>query len=663
VAEPEDVIIEAAHVATATARSLWLKVSPPAAPPRLNDFRRRLGLFLTTLFPDAPEISAAESPAPRSLLARLASATPAHTLPEAPFASTDGSRIRLPATLEDSPPEAALPTYRLLALEQAARAQRGTSAWLPAGDSLVRDLYLLAEAAAVDQLLMRVAPGLGEELTEARRSARVSRPRARLTPLETAVERLLRALLEASPSTPPRGIPAPGKPTESLAWARAQARRMRGGTGRYRGVAPVFLWGLPTPPAEAAPRSVVESQSHPSAPSARAGRMRRRPRVRPSAPDEDDSRPGIWLPRADDPQESVEDPMGLQRPSDREEQARAEDLGDSLSELPEARLVRTPEPAREVLVSEEPPPRATGLPQAERSTAALVYPEWDWRTERYRIKGAVVRERRLPPGDPAWVERAVRRHAPLIRRVRRDFERLRPLRQTLRGQLEGSDLDVDAYVVFAADRLAGGTPDGRLYLDERRRRRDTAVLLLMDASASTDAWVAGSQRVVDVAKEGLIIVTEALAALGDRHAVFAFRGEGPERVDLLPIKRFEEAAGEPIRRRVAAVEPDGYTRLGAALRHATALLAREPRRHRLLLLLSDGRPNDVDVYEGRYGLEDTRQALAEARVQGVRPFCLTIDREAPRYAARVFGQRDYAVLRQPERMPEVLVTVLRRLLR
>jgi nitric oxide reductase NorD protein len=246
--------------------------------------------------------------------------------------------------------------------------------------------------------------------------------------------------------------------------------------------------------------------------------------------------------------------------------------------------------------------------------------------------------------------------------VRRDFERLRPLRQTLRRQLEGSDLDVDAYVVLAADRLAGGAPDGRLYLDDRRIRRDTGVLLLIDVSASTDAWVAGSRRVIDVAKEGLLIVIEALAALGDRHAVFAFRGEGPERVDLLPVKRFEEGAGDLIRRRVAALEPDGYTRLGAALRHATALLSRELARHRLLLLLSDGRPNDVDLYEGRYGLEDTRQALAEARLQGVRPFCLTIDREAPRYAARVFGNRDYAVLRQPERIPEVLVTVLRQLL-
>ena len=103
--------------------------------------------------------------------------------------------------------------------------------------------------------------------------------------------------------------------------------------------------------------------------------------------------------------------------------------------------------------------------------------------------------------------------------------------------------------------------------------------------------------------------------------------------------------------------------MGAAIRHATALLSRQPATQRLLLLLSDGRPNDIDLYEGRYGLEDTRQAFAEARLQGIFPFCLTVDREAPAYAARVFGDGGHAVLRRPERLPEVMVSVLRRLLR
>jgi len=245
--------------------------------------------------------------------------------------------------------------------------------------------------------------------------------------------------------------------------------------------------------------------------------------------------------------------------------------------------------------------------------------------------------------------------------VRRDFERLRPRRQLLRRQADGTDVDIDAYVVSLADRLAGGPPGERLYLKERRVRRDNVVLLLMDVSASTDAWVEGQRRVIDVEKEGLLIVVEALEAMGERHAVFAFRGEGPDRVDLLHLKLFGERGGDLVGSRIAALEPDGYTRVGAAARHATACLAREPARHRLLLLLSDGRPNDVDVYEGRYGLEDTRQALHEARLQGIRPFCFTIDREAPHYAPHVFGQGNYAVLRRPERLPEVLLAVLRQL--
>jgi len=188
-------------------------------------------------------------------------------------------------------------------------------------------------------------------------------------------------------------------------------------------------------------------------------------------------------------------------------------------------------------------------------------------------------------------------------------------------------------------------------------------MLLVDASASTDGWVAGDRRIIDVEKEALLIVGEALAALGDPHAVMAFASAGPARVTVQVLKRFTERSGiGEVRRRIAGLEADGYTRVGAALRHATAALSQQPARHRLLLLLSDGRPNDVDEYEGRYGIEDTRMAVAEARLQGVHVFCLTVDRQAPRYAGRIFG-RDYAVLSRAERLPAVLLTLIRGLVR
>ena len=167
----------------------------------------------------------------------------------------------------------------------------------------------------------------------------------------------------------------------------------------------------------------------------------------------------------------------------------------------------------------------------------------------------------------------------------------------------------------------------------------------------------GAQRIVDVEKEALVVLLEALDALGDRHAVFAFSGQGPRHVRVLTVKGFDEAGGVAIRRRVAALEPDGYTRVGAAIRHASALLAEERARHRLLLILSDGKPNDVDEYAGRYGIEDTRQAVAEARLQGLVPFCLTVDREAPAYMPSIFG-RGFALLRCQELLPGVLVEVV-----
>ena len=182
-------------------------------------------------------------------------------------------------------------------------------------------------------------------------------------------------------------------------------------------------------------------------------------------------------------------------------------------------------------------------------------------------------------------------------------------------------------------------------------------------SASTDAWVSTDRRIVDVEKEALLIVCDALDALGDRYGVFAFSGDGADDVSVVPLKRFDERVGVTVRRRIAALDADRYTRLGAPLRHLTAALCREPAPRRLLLVLSDGKPNDVDVYEGRYGVEDTRQAVAEARRQGVAVFCLTVDRDAPRYAARIFGRAGYAVLHRTEQLPSVLIDVLRQLIR
>jgi nitric oxide reductase NorD protein len=153
----------------------------------------------------------------------------------------------------------------------------------------------------------------------------------------------------------------------------------------------------------------------------------------------------------------------------------------------------------------------------------------------------------------------------------------------------------------------------------------------------------------------------ALEAMRERYTVQAFSGEGPGAVTVRSVKAFDEHHSEQVSRRIAALEPERYTRVGAALRHASALLMREPARHRLLLLLSDGKPNDVDHYEGRYGVEDMRQAVLEAKLQGIAPFCLTVDRAAASYLTGVFGAAQYALLPRPELLPTALLDWVRRL--
>lgn len=670
-AEPEGLLIEGARLATRAARDLWWRAAPPGERARLPlaRIRRRLELFLAALYAEAPAILPADPPPAPVWLARLVGRAPRHLVRRIATAATDGVRIWLPREIDAADGESrALATYRLLAVEQAARVARGTPARAPRArsDTLERDLYCLAEAVAIDRTIAADFPGLIFDLSAARMAALAERPPLEwLTPMECAVERILRDALAAAPATVLPGLPCTATPSKSRLWAQDLARRVRTTGGPYRGVATVSLWGELTITPDTHPDTAMtdhgDAASRPLA--SRSATLRHRPAARQAGEDEDDESAGTWMVRMDDPMESVEDPMGLQRPADQDASAAPEDLADSLSELPEARMVRTPGAPREVLESDAGTVKRAAAAAGERHTAGagIIYPEWDYRTGAYRTHGAVVWPATAPAGAGHWVDGVVARHAALVRRVRRRFDGLRPRHVRLSRQTEGAEMDLAAYVTGFADWRAGQAADDRLYVAERPARRDLAIMLLIDMSASTDSWVAGSLRIIDVEKEALIVLLEALDALGDRHAILGFSGHGPGEVRLLTIKAFEEPVGDEIRRRIAALEPDRYTRTGAAIRHATAMLAAHGARHRLLLILSDGKPNDVDEYEGRYGIEDTRQAVTEARLQRIVPFCLTVDREAPAYVPAIFGQRGYALLRRPELLAQVLVDVVRNL--
>ena len=275
----------------------------------------------------------------------------------------------------------------------------------------------------------------------------------------------------------------------------------------------------------------------------RSRTLPRRPRARDAPKDEDDAEPGTWMVRADDLQEKAEDPAGTaaaRRPGPASGPWRPGGCA-----LGVARGTAGPDAGAGVRGAG----RRGSNPLARRgswsapSPSGIAYPEWDWRAAAYRPGAAVVRERVAEAGSAAWVEGALRRHAAMIRTVRRDFERLRPRRVALRRQPDGAELDIDALVAAYADRRGGGVADDRFYIDTRPVRRDAAIMLLVDASASTDGWVAGDRRIIDVEKEALLIVGEALAALGDPHAVMAFASAGPARVTVQVLKRFDGAFG------------------------------------------------------------------------------------------------------------------------
>jgi nitric oxide reductase NorD protein len=181
---------------------------------------------------------------------------------------------------------------------------------------------------------------------------------------------------------------------------------------------------------------------------------------------------------------------------------------------------------------------------------------------------------------------------------------------------------------------------------------------VIDMSGSTKGWINDAER------EALVMLCEALEALGDRYAIYGFSGMTRRKCEVFRIKRFEESYGDTVRSRIAGIEAQDYTRMGAAIRHLTGVLNGIDARTRLLVTLSDGRPDDFsDNYRGEYGIEDTRQALLEAHRSGVKPFCITIDREARDYLPHMYGAVSWTLVQDVAKLPLKVAEIYARLTR
>ncbi|HEY9854397.1 MAG TPA: VWA domain-containing protein, partial [Stenomitos sp.] len=289
---------------------------------------------------------------------------------------------------------------------------------------------------------------------------------------------------------------------------------------------------------------------------------------------------------------------------------------------------------------------------AEAGTGGLPYDEWDPKKRSYRKDWCRVFVRPFTESRPEWYAEQLAKHGDTVHRLKKVMERALGANEQLRRQKEGPELDLNAIVENQARVHAGQSPLEELYLASRKRKRDLAVLVLLDTSLSTDAYVE-QRRVLDVCKETLLVLTEVCAHFKDPLEIAAFHSHTRNQVFYHPLKTFQEPWTH-VKPRIGALEPQGYTRIGPALRHATQRLLRQKAKHRVLLLLSDGKPNDYDRYEGRYGIGDIRQAIREAESHGVHVHALAVDKQARDYLPQMLGSQRFSILRHPQELPEAL---------
>jgi nitric oxide reductase NorD protein len=296
----------------------------------------------------------------------------------------------------------------------------------------------------------------------------------------------------------------------------------------------------------------------------------------------------------------------------------------------------------------------------ERLAGVYVYPEWEHRSKAYLPDYCRVLAGPAEPAPDLPDTPDSARSRQRIRSVRRQFETLRPKRVQLTRQIDGHDIDISAAIEARVELATTGEHSDRVYIASRTQERDLAVSILLDASRSTESYVAGRQ-VIDIAREALLALAWGIDACGDDTAIDAFSSRRRDRVFIQSCKTFDEPMGPAIEARIAGLKPGHYTRLGAALRHVSTELAKRPRQRRLLLVLTDGKPNDTDHYEGRYGIEDTHMAVREARRRGQSVFGVTIDTKSQATFSRIFGTGGYVVIPDPAKLVAALPHLYRHL--
>ena len=563
-----------------------------------------------------------------SLLRRLG--TWAETTPRASF---DGATLRLPESLAAFPdPRANAALYLWLATAAVALKDQVPH---QAEDPLQADLAAIATAQAMTAEALRLAPGYAKLHADLCEATLLFRRTPHLPPVEAAVEARVRAALGQDIALPPLPAKAP-----------------RG----YRPFRPVPLW----PDLRTLSRSettAVEARATEGPPEESEEKTARKARRRKA--DQADRNDSFILHKFEAIL-SMTEFLNLNRRVEDDDEDTAKKAADDQEEIGLAQVSKAP--ATRLKLHLDLAPEDV---DREQISGRFTYPEWDVRTNSYLASHACVLHSRAEASEAIPAFRADPRAAARIRAVRRQFEALRPSLVSMPGFPDGDVLDTERAVRARVDFLSTGEGTDRVWRQTRPERRDLAVSILLDVSRSTESAIPGhgheGRSVIDIEREALAALAWGLDACGDSFAIHAFSSLKRDRVFVQEVKSFAEPMSEATESRIAALKPGHYTRLGAAIRHMSMLLAKEARKRRLLLVITDGKPNDLDHYEGRHGIEDSRMAVLEARRAGHSVFGITVDRDGKSWFPRLFGQGAFALIPSPEKLTQALPQIYRQL--
>jgi nitric oxide reductase NorD protein len=279
--------------------------------------------------------------------------------------------------------------------------------------------------------------------------------------------------------------------------------------------------------------------------------------------------------------------------------------------------------------------------------------EWDYRKNKYlknyvRIKPQVTLNV-IPLCLPSRLKKAVKK-------IQGELNLLELNRLKTDKLPYGDEINIDTWIEYRVQENKS-MHHQNFYTTSEKKTRDMSTLILADVSLSTEGGITQDVRIIDVIKDGLMVFSEALEKLNDKFAIYSFSSLQNKKVYFNIIKNFKDKYDNLIRGRIDSMQPYYYTRMGAAIRESAKILDKQQSTTKLLLIISDGKPNDEDRYDGRYGIEDTKRAIEEVKKKGITPFCITVDLDAKDYLSYLFGRNGFAIVRDGQKLPKVIPEV------